>query len=286
MEGKEYEILSEGTNDPSSFIEYAPLHEKLSGEPLTLRMWKAEARLARGEIKINSGADESLEGGRLALYPPEPDPLEQIAELKKRILAIERRRVSLMKADDPKSKVLLQDNVLKPNKSFNIWDYTLSSGDCVKRGQELQFVRIRGVILALTGNSQFLERFLFNIADQIDPCSKTADGSLCSQGRVKVDINPRIQTIHGSKTQLINGSLGGRIELDIDMRLECGILSGRSKIAANISKAAYIRDVHAPGLMINKIAFPEIGDHMLAIEGLCVEIYTAGPEKEEKRIFQ
>lgn len=216
-----------------------------------------------------------------SFYPPVTDPLEQIAELKKRILAIEQRRLTLLKIDDPKGHVLLQDNVVKPNKTFDIWEYTRASGDYVKKHRPIQYIKIRGIMIAVSGNSHFLEHFLFNISDQLQPCCRITGDSLSSEGKIKIDLGPKVQTIQGARTQIINENLGGRIELAIDLKLNCKYESGETKIMANISQAAYIREVKAPGLKINKIAFPEIGDHMIAIEGVCVDIYTAGLDKEE-----
>lgn len=282
MGGKEYEIISEGTNDPSSCIVYVLRHEKETGDPQSLRMWKAEAKLARGDIMISGYVDEERNRKfKDSFYPPVTDPLEQIAELKKRILAIEQRRLTLLKVDDPKGHVLLQDNVVKPNKTFNIWEYTQASGDYVKRHRPIQYIKIRGIMIAVSGNSHFLEHFLFNISDQLQPCCRIVGDMLSSEGKIKIDLGPQIQTIQGARTQIFNDNLGGRIELGIDLKLNCQYESGEIKVVANISQVAYIREVNAPGLKINKIAFPEIGDHMIAVEGVCLDIYTAGVEREE-----
>lgn len=282
MGGKEYEIISEGTNDPSSCIVYVERHEKETGDPQSLRMWKAEAKLARGDIMISGYTDEERNKKfKDSFYPPVTDPLEQIAELKKRILAIEERRLTLLKIDDPKGHVLLQDNVVKPNKVFNVWEYTQTSGDWAKKSRPIQYIKIRGIMIVVSANSHLLEHFLFNISDQLQPCCRILGDTLSSEGRIKIDLIPQVQTIQGAKTQIFNENLGGRMELTIDLKLNCQYESGEAKIAANISQAAYIRDVNAPGLKINKIAFPEIGEHMIAIEGICLDVYTAGVEREE-----
>lgn len=279
MEGKEYEVLTEGTSDPSSCLVYAPRHEKETADPLTIRMWKAEAKLARGDIMISGYADESRRPGD-SFFPPVIDPLEQIAELKKRIRAIEQRRLTMLKIDDPKGQILLQDNVVRPNKNFDIWAYTKSSGGSSKRDRNIQYIKLRGVVLAISGHGSQLEHFLFNISDQLQPCCRIAGETLSSEGKVKIDLTPRLQTIQGARTQILTESLGGRIELGIELRLACQYQSGATVINAKICQASYIRDVNAPGIKINKLAFPEIGDHMIAIEGVCVDIYTDGPEEE------
>lgn len=275
MEGKEYEILNEGSNDPSSYLLYLPLHEKGTGDPLTLRLWQAEAKLSRGDIMIIGRPDGSGQASsKDSFYPPVSDPLEQIAELKKRIQAIEKRRISLLKIDDPKSLVLLQDNVVRPNKPFDIWAYTQSSGDYAKKGKKIQYIKIRGIMLVITGNTSMIEHFLFNISDQLQPCCRIAGDTLSSEGKIKIDLSSRVQTILGNRTQILTSDLEGRIELAVELKLNCNFLSGQTIINANILQAAYIREVNAPGLKINKIAFPEIGDHLIAIEGICVDIYT------------
>lgn len=274
MEGKEYEILEEGTSDPSSCLVYILRNEKDTADPLTLRMWKAEAKLARGDIMISGYAEDQGNSNRNIFYPPITDPLEQIAELKKRIQAIEQRRLSLLKADDPKGFVLLQDNVVRPNKTFDIWAYTRASGDIAKKDRDIQFIKLRGLILVLSGAQ--VEHYLFNISDQLQPCCKIAGGTLSSEGKIKLDITPRIKTIQGKPTSLLTGSLGGRVTLDVELGLNCQIRTGMTIIKASILQAAYIREVNAPGLRINSLELPELGDHMLAIEGVCVDIYTDG----------
>lgn len=282
MEGKEYEILSEGTNEPSSCIVYVLRHEKETADPQTLRMWKAEAKLARGDIMISGYTDESgPKGNKDSFYPPVTDPLEQIAELKKRIHAIEQRRLTLLKIDDPKGQVLLQDNVIRPNKTLDIWEYTKSSGDSLKKQRNIQYVKIRGLMMVISGHSNQLERFLFNISDQLQPCCRIAGDTLSSEGKIKIDLSPQIQTIQGARTQIIHEGLGGRIELAIELKLNCKYESGLIAINSKIMQAAYIRDVNAPGLKINKIAFPEIGSHMIAVEGICIDIYTDGDDKKD-----
>lgn len=282
MEGKEYEILSEGTNDPSSCLVYVLSHEKETADPQTIRMWKAEAKLARGDIMISGYNDESRrKSGKDSFYPPVTDPLEQIAELKKRIQAIEQRRLTLLKIDDPKGQVLLQDNVVRPNKTFDVWEYTKSSGDSIKKRRNIQYVKIRGLMMVISGSGNQLEHFLFNITDQLQPCCRIAGDTLSSEGKIKIDLSSQIQTIQGTRTQIITEDLGGRIELAIELKLNCKYESGLMAINSKIIQAAYIRDVNAPGLKINKIAFPEIGSHMIAVEGICVDIYTDGEEQED-----
>lgn len=280
MEGKEFEVLSEGTNDPASCLVYVPSKEKETADPLTLRMWKAEAKLARGDIMISGYSDDSgQEGSKGSFYPPVTDPLEQIAELKKRIHAIEQRRISLLKVDDPKSAVLLQDNVVRPNKTFDIWQYTKASGDSVKQQRNIQYVKIRGLMLIITSKTSQLEHFLFNISDQLQPLCRIAGDTLSSEGRIKIDLSSQLQTIQGTRTKILTPALEGRIELAVELKLSCQYATGQTVISAKIVQAAYIREVNAPGLKINRIAFPEIGEHMIAIEGVCVDIYTDGPDK-------
>lgn len=276
MEGKEYEVLSEGSNDPASCIVYVLRSEKETADPMTLRLWKAEARLARGDIMLNGGHDLPLpqREEKDTFFPPVSDPLEQIAELKKRIQAIEQRRLSLMKADDPKGEVLLQDNVVRPNKEFNIWNYTRAAG-IARKDRNIQYVKIRGLMIAISGGNRKMEYFLFNIADQLQPCCRIAGRTLSSTGSVKIDLSPRLQSILGRPTQILSGDLfQGRIELSIEIRLNCQWATGVTSINARISQAAYIREVNGPVLKINRVSFPEIGNHMIAIEGICIDVYT------------
>lgn len=282
MGGKEYEVLAEGTNDPSSCLVYVPRYEKETADPLTIRMWKAEAKLARGDIMISGYADDGERNGvRSTFYPPVTDPLEQIAELKKRIQAIERRRLTLLKVDDPTGVVLLQDNVVRPNKAFDIWDFTRASGDIAKKERHIQYVKIRGLMLVISGNSALTERFLFNIADQLQPCCRIAGDTLSSEGKIKIDLTSRLKTIQGGLTQLLTDDMGGKIELAVELRLNCKYATGMTSINARILQAAYIREVNGPGFKINNLTFPEIGSHLIAIEGICVDIYTDGPEERE-----
>ncbi|MCX4309077.1 MAG: hypothetical protein OSJ28_02060 [Desulfovibrio sp.] len=277
MEGKEYEVVNEGTNDPASCLVYVLSQEKETADPQTLRMWKAEAKLARGDIMISGYSEESgKQPARDSFYPPVTDPLEQIAELKKRIHAIEQRRISLLKVDDPKAQILLQDNVVRPNKPFDVWNYTKSSGDTSKQNRKIQYVKLRGIMLVITSNSNQVEHFLFNISDQLQPCCRIAGDTLSSEGKIKIDLSAQVQTIQGNKTQILTSELEGRIELAVELKLNCKYATGLTIINAQIVQAAYIRDVNAPGLKINKIAFPEIGNHMIAVEGICVDIYTEG----------
>lgn len=278
MEGNEYEVLNECNDDPSSYLVFVSRHEKETADPLTLSLSKAEAKLARGDIMIIGSPDQGTQmTSKDSFYPPVSDPLEQIAELKKRIQAIEKRRISLLKIDDPKSLIMLQDNVVRPNKYFNIWDYTQSSGDYAKKGRKIQYIKIRGIMLVITSNSSLVEHFLFNISDQLQPCCRITGDTLSSEGKIKIDFSSKVQTILGNRTQILTSGLEGRIELAVELKLDCKFLSGQTIINANILQAAYIREVNAPGLKINKIAFPEIGDHLIAIEGICVDIYTEGP---------
>ncbi len=280
MEWKEYEVLAEGTNDPSSCLVYVLRHEKETADPVSIRMWKAEARLARGDIMINGYDDESRNGQKDTFYPPVADPLEQIAELKKRIHAIEQRRLSLLKVDDPRGQVLLQDNVVRPNKTFDIWTYTRSSGDSSKKEQNIQYVKIRGIMLVISNKTSQPEHFLFNITDQMQPCCRIAGDTLSSEGKIKIDLTPKIQTIQGSRTRILNDTLSGRIELTVELGVDCKFAAGLMAINAKIVQASYIREVNGPGLKMNRLAFPEMGEHMIAIEGVCLDIYTAGPEQQ------
>ncbi len=78
MEGKEYEVVNEGTNDPASCLVYVLSQEKETADPQTLRMWKAEAKLARGDIMISGYSEESgKQPARDSFYPPVTDPLEK-----------------------------------------------------------------------------------------------------------------------------------------------------------------------------------------------------------------
>lgn len=278
MEGKEYEVLAEGTNEPSSCMVYVLRQQKETADPQTIRMWKAEAKLARGDIMISGYADDAhREGAKDSFYPPVTDPLEQIAELKKRIHAIEQRRLTLLKVDDPKGQILVQDNVVRPNKTFDIWHFTKSSGDSSKRERNIQYVKLRGIMLVISSSGNAVEHFLFNITDQLQPCCRIVGDTLSSEGKIRIDLSPQLQTIQGNKTQIFSDSLGGRVELGVDLRLNCKYETGMACINAQIMQASYQRDVNAPGLKINKLAFPEIGEHMIAIEGVCVDIYTDEP---------
>lgn len=279
MEGKEYEVIGEGTDDPSSCLVYALRDEKETADPQTLRLWKAEAKLARGDIMISGYSDDrKSEESRGSFYPPVLDPLEQIAELKKRIQAIERRRISLLKVDDPKGAVLLQDNIVRPNKRFNLWNYTRASGDLVKKARKIQYAKLRGVALSLASPGAVPEFFLFNIGDQLHPSCRIADNSLSSEGRIKLDISSRLKTVLGKPSDILAPDMGGRIELEIELRLECDRTDGSMIVRANISRAAFARDINAPSLTLDKIASRDQADRKIAIEGICVDIYTDGPD--------
>lgn len=273
MGGKEYEVLAEGTDDPASCLVYAPAHETEHADPLTIRMWKAEAKLARGDIMIR-GHEENL-GHATSFYPPIKDPLEQIAELKKRIQAIEERRVTLLKIDDPLGQVLLQDNIVRPNKAFDIWAYTLSSG-IGRCHRNIQYIKTRGLIINLSANNAPTEHLLFNIGDQIQPCCSINGDNLSSEAKIKIELTPGLKTIQGGKTAILTPELKGKIGLTIEICVNCKYQTGMTMINANILQAAYLRDVKSPVLKIDNLAFPEIGDHAVAIEGICVDIYTEG----------
>lgn len=272
MNGNEYEVLAEGGSDPASCMVFALRAEKDTADPESLRAWKAEDLLARGEIVPTGMPPESA--GAAGAQVPITDPLEQIAELKKRILAIEQRRLGLLKVDDPRGEVLLQDNVVRPNKEFNIWNYTRASG-LEQAGRKIQYVKIRGLIIVISASNRKMEHFLFNISDQLQPCCRISGATLSSEGRVKIEISPRLLTIQGQRTQILSSAqLEGRIELFIEIGLDCQWATGVTSISARILQAAYLREVNGPGLRINKISFPEIGNHMLAIEGVCVDVYA------------
>lgn len=274
MGGKEYEVLATGGSDPSSCLVYAPRHEPDTSDPLTLRLWKAEAKLARGDITISGYAENPLSQND-AFIPPVNDPLSQIAELKKRIQAIEERRVTLCKVDDPVGQILIQDNIVRPNKPFDIWAYTKSSPR-IKR--DIQYIKIRGIILAISASCSQIEHFLFNVSDQLQPGCRINDDTLGNEGRLRLDLVPGQKTIQGLKTEILNDSLGGRIELAIATKINCKYASGLTVISANINQAAYIREVKGPRMKINQLAFPEIGEHMIVIEGICLDIYTTASE--------
>ncbi|MDE5833874.1 MAG: hypothetical protein K2H64_13020 [Desulfovibrio sp.] len=279
MEGQEYEVLGEGTSDPSSCMVYVLRKEKETADPQTLRMWKAEAKLARGDIMISGYADDAkAPEKRDRFYPPIVDPLEQIAELKKRIQAIERRRLSLLKVDDPRGAVLLQDNIVRPNKRFDVWNYTRASGDSAKKSRPLQYIKLRGVALAISAPGGQTEFFLFNIGDQLQPCCRISGNSLSSEGKIKLNLSSRLKTTQGKPSKLFPADHGGGLELDVELRLECDRISGETLIGANISRAAFIREVNGSSAVLSELTFPEMGDRKISIEGICVDIYTDGPD--------
>ena len=286
MGGKEYVVLNEGGSDPSSCLVYAPRNEMDMPDPFTLRMWKAEAKLARGDIVIGDTAAVNRSTGQASTYfPPVLDPLEQIAQLKKRIQAIEKRRVNLFRSEDPSAQILLQDNIVRPNKVFDIWAYARSDMGSVSQARSIQYIKLRGLILALTGQGGIIEHFLFNISDQLAPTCRISGDTLSSEGKIRIDLSPKIQTIQGSPTRIISDNLDGRVELTLEVRLACQYASGQTIIQANILQAAYIREVNGPGLKTARLAFPEIGEHMIAIEGICVDIY-AGEREPERGVIQ
>lgn len=267
MGGTKYEVLAEGGTDLSSNLVYVPCEERETADPRTLVMWKAEAKLARGDILINDAQAAARP------HSPYSDSLQQIADLKRRIYAIERRRVNLLKIDDPESQVLLRDNIVRPNKSFDIWTYTRSSYD-PRPKREIQHMKIHGILLAVQANSAPVEHFHFDISDQFESRCQTSGDTLTTQGTVKVELAEDLRTVHGLRPSFIPGNLGGHIVLDVELKALCKYAVGTAIINACIARAAYVRDVKAPGLKMNKIAFPEIGDHMIAIVGVCLEIYA------------
>lgn len=270
MGGKEYEVIAEGNEDPASCLVYVPLHEKDIADPLTIRMWKAEAKLARGDIMINGGGQLDSTPHN-TFYPPVSDPLEQIAELKKRIHAIEKRRVILLKAKDPAGQILLQDNMVRPNKPFDIW--ALAPGKPEHR-EPIQYIRPRALVLTISSNDT-PEHFLFNIANQIPPCCRASGDTLSADGRIKLNLTSELKTIQGSRTEILNRTSGGRIELEIELKMRCKYESGLATLNAQILNCSYIREVQAPSIRIGKLTFPEIGDHLIALLGISVDIYTA-----------
>lgn len=168
---------------------------------------------------------------------------------------------------------------MRPNKEFNIWDYTRTSG-VSQEGRNIQYVKIRGLIIVLSSQNRLMEHFLFNISDQIQPSCRIAGDTLSSEGRVKIDLSPRLQTIQGDRTQILAAdAFRGHIELAIELGLKCQWASGVTTISAGIVQASYIREVNAAGFRMSSLAFPEIGNHMLAIEGVCVDVYTDTPRK-------
>lgn len=273
MGGKEYEVLEEGGDDPSSCLLYAPRHEKDTADPLSIRMWKAEAKLARGDIMLNSQPENA---GASQFYPPITDPLEQIAELKKRIQAIERRRVILLKSRDPSGQILLQDNIVRPNRPFDIW--TLAANG--EQKSPIQYIRPRALILTISSNDS-PEHFLFNIAGQIPPCCRAVADVLTSEGQVAIKLGPELQTIRGDRTDILNNDFSGRIELEIGLSLRCKYQSGLTTISAQIQRCSYIREVNSPTLKMDSLTFPEIGDHLITILGINVDIYTAGDKSQK-----
>lgn len=278
MQGKEYEVLSADGDEANACIVYVLAAERETGDPLTMRASRAEACLARGDIQI-TGYDPASPGGPKSASPAVYDPLEQIAELKKRIQAIEQRRLTLLKADDPRGETLMQDNVIRPNKEFNIWDYTKTAG-VSQDGKNIQYVKIRGLIIVLSSQNRLTEHFLFNISDQLQPSCRIAGDTISSDGRVKIDLSGRLQTIQGDRTQILSPELfRGHIELSIELGLKCQWASGLTTINAGIVQAAYTREINAAGFRMSSLAFPEIGNHMVAIEGVCVDVYTDRPRK-------
>lgn len=275
MAGKEYEVLAEGGDDPSSCLLYAPRHEKDTADPLTIRMWKAEAKLARGDIMINGQPENSGSGIINPFYPPITDPLEQIAELKKRIHAIEQRRVILLKSRDPSGQILLQDNIVRPNRPFDIW--TLAANG--EQKSPIQYIRPRALILTISNNDN-PEHFLFNIAGQIPPCCRAVEDVITADGQVSIKLGPELHTIRGTRTDILNNDFSGRIELEIGLRLRCKYESGVTTISAQIQRCSYIREVNSPSLKMDKLTFPEIGDHLITILGINVDIYTAGNKNQ------
>lgn len=274
MGGKEYEVVAEGSSDPSSCMVYVPCHEKETADPQSIRIWKAEAKLARGDIMISGYTSDRHK--QEAFFPTVVDPLQQIAELKRRIHAIEQRRISLLKADDPASHVLLQDNVVRPNKQFDIWQYTRTSGDIAKRGRTIQFIKIRGLVLSLAATAT--EYFLFNIADQLQPCCKVSGDTLTSEGKIKLDLTPELHTVKGTPTRLLTLPQGMRMELTVETALDCKFASGLTMIQANILQFSCLRNVNAPKLRFQPVPFPE-QDYSIGIEGVCIDVYTEEPGK-------
>lgn len=274
MCGKEYEVVTEGSDEPSSCLVYVPRHEKDTADPISIRMWKAEAKLARGDIMI-SGHERSEKETFNNFYPSITDPLEQIAALKKRIHAIEERRLTLLKADDATGHVMLQDNVVRTNKSFDIWSYVRST-DHSRPRRNIQYIKLRGLILTISAASSSTEHFLFNITEQLQPCCRFAGDTMISEGVIKIDLGPELRTIQGCKTDILKDELEGKIELSVDIKMNCKYETGVTIVKSNILQCAYIRDVKAPGLKIGKLAFPEIGDHMIAVLGVSLDIYTVG----------
>lgn len=266
MGGKEYEVLSAGGSDPSSSLVYAPAEDASLKNSHSLRIWKAESRLARGDIMI-SGYPES-EGGTVCL-PDAIDPLAQISELKRRIQEIEDRRVTLYRAYDPSAQILLKDNLVRPNKVFDIWAFANTT-----KARPIQYVKLRGLLLALSSAQGGLEHFLFNISDQLSPTCRIEGDSLNSEGKIRVNLSPEMRTIQGNPPSIISANMDGKVELTMELRLACQFLTGQMIIHANILQAAYIRAINAPGMKTATLAFPEIGEHMIAIEGISVDIYT------------
>lgn len=271
MGGKEYEVISANGNDPASSLVYAERQDIHHTDPQTIRLWKAEAKLARGDIMLNGYIEKPA--NRDGFFPQLPDPLAQIAELKRRIRAIEERRVILLKSEDPTGQILLQDNIVRPNKPFDIWSCVAED----KTPHSIQFIKIRAVVLSVASAAQ-TENFLFNIDDQLLSACRISGDSLFCEGKVRLDLSPELQTIQGNPTQILSHDLGGKIELGIELRLHCKYLTGLAIVNANILSASYTRDIKAPGLKISKLAFPEIGEHTIAMEGVNLDIYTEGHE--------
>lgn len=280
MGGKEYEVLAAGDDNPASCMLYVPRHEKDTADPLTIRMWKAEAKLARGDIMINSQPEDSASAQANPFYPPITDPLEQIAELKKRIQAIEQRRVILLKSRDPSGQILLQDNIIRPNRPFDIW--TLAANG--EQKSPIQYIRPRALILTISSNDN-PEHFLFNIAGQIPPCCRAVDDVLSADGQVSLKLGPELHTIRGGRTNILTNDFAGRIELEIGLRLRCKYESGLTNLSAQIQRCSYIREVNSPTLKMDRLTFPEIGDHIITILGINVDIYTAGAKSQPVPLF-
>lgn len=266
MAGKEYEVLSAGSSDPSSCLVYAPAEATDADNSHSLRIWKAESRLARGDIMISSyPATDRIN----PCLPGTLDPLAQIAQLKKHIQEMEDRRVTLLRANDPASQILLHDNMIRPNKVFEIWAYAEP-----RQAQQIQNVKLRRLLLALSGTHCRLEHFLFDISDQISPTCRIAGDSLTTEGKIRINLSPEMRTIQGKRPGIIPANMDGKIELTMELRLSCQYLTGQMIVHANILQAAYIRAINAPGMKTARIAFPEIDEHMIAIEGIGVDIHT------------
>lgn len=266
MNGEEYEVLTEGDNDPASCLIYAPLH--CSTEPLSIRLWKEEAKLARGDITIN-GEDEATSPDQEFTLEL-PDPAARIIELKKRIRAIEKRRIVMRKSADPEGQTLLHDNIVRPNKPFDIWTYANHKN---RHGRIIQFIKIQSIVIAITKGDD-TERFLFNLAPNAMPNCRVGNGRIFLEGQVQINLNSQLQTIQGKNTRLIAFDPEWHLELLLALRLHCKATCGHALANANIIKASFAHNTNAPGLRLAMPSLLDASNSAIIVVGLGLDIYA------------